>query len=174
VPCRVTSAGSPWRSRSSPTCSALHPGSTRTLHPAVSHDRRPVITSASSSTWGHTDVVSVPWWLLGRRRDCWPRVVFNSIRSGLQEPRRELQVWGRKPRRSLARTQGVLILWAVLAPFLLIVDGAELILGLVYPASLASHVMGLPLFAAGVLVVYLDVVYLRRPVRAKSDQDRTG
>lgn len=99
-------------------------------------------------------------------------VVFNSIRSGLEEPHRELQVWGRKPRRSLARTQGVLILWAVLAPFLLIVDGAELLLGLVYPASLGSHVMGLPLLAAGVLVVYLDLVYLRRPVRPKSD--RTG
>jgi hypothetical protein len=117
--------------------------------------------------------VSVPRWLLGRRSDSWPRVLFNTIRSGLEEPCRELHDWGRKPRRSLARTHGVLILWAVLAPITLIVDRAELLLGLVYPVSLGSHVMGLPLLTAGVVVGYVDVVYLRRPVTSKTDRDQT-
>jgi hypothetical protein len=64
--------------------------------------------------------------------------------AALAESCRELQGWGREPRRSLARTPGGVILWAVMAPFLLVVDGVELLLGLVYPASLGSNLIGAP------------------------------
>jgi hypothetical protein len=112
--------------------------------------------------------VKIPRRLLGDADDAWPRVIVNTLRAATAEPRRELRQWGKKPRRTLDDTQANPVAWAILGPLALLIVGGQLTLG-AYPGSFGYRLLGPPVIALGALGVYLDIVYIRRPVRRPPD-----
>lgn len=92
---------------------------------------------------------------------------YAPARAGLRE-------WSRRPRRSLATTQGALVIWWILGPTLCIGGGVGLIMGrygLAWWVGLLPGLLGVGLGLGGYV---LGLLHLRRPVAPHNDDDRAG
>jgi len=102
-----------------------------------------------------------------RPADAWPRVVVNTITSALRGPGAKLRTWRGTPRPSVRDIPGQDLALCVLVPIGVFGAGMGWIFGLGPPPRVWLRVLGVPFVGLGLFGVYLDVLWLARPIKRR-------